>query len=611
MSGFVHKIAWVVSFFFLPIIAFSYPGYWQQKVNYTLSVDFDATKHQFEGKQKLVYYNNSPDTLKEVFYYLFFNAFQPGSEMDTRSRWLADADPRVQDRISKLQPNEIGYQKIRSLTQNTLACKYEVNRTILEVELAKWILPGDSAVFEMQFSAQVPLQIRRSGRDSREGIAYSMTQWYPKMCEYDQEGWHAHPYIAREFHGVWGDYDVTIHIDSSYTVGATGYLQNPNEIGHGYSPSKGKSEKLSWHFKAPNVHDFAWTADPDYVHTTVQVPDGPLVHFFYQATDEQMINNWTQLKDYTVKLFQIMNQTFGKYPYDSYSVLQGGDGGMEYPMATLITGKRGLRSLVGVTVHEVIHSWFQMVLASNEAKYPWMDEGFTDYATGYVTNILFNENKPNPHEGSYNGYFGLAKSGVEEPSSTHSDHYSTNFAYGAAAYSKGAVCLHQLSYVIGKDAFFKGMRLYYNTWKFKHPEPRDFKRIMEKVSGMELDWYFEYWINTTHTIDYSIKEVKEESGKTQIMLERIQKMPMPIDVMVTYKDGKQALYTIPLDLMRDAKNDTYYTGINTQAKEDWPWTFTGYKLTLEESLSKINKIEIDPSHRLADIDRSNNMYTKQ
>ena len=188
-------------------------SYWQQAVDYTMDIDFDIDTYQYKGKQKLVYTNNSPDVLDKVFYHLYFNAFQPGSQMDVRSRTIRDPDRRVRDRISKLEPNEIGYIKVNSLKQNGSAVSFETVGTILEVVLNSPIKPGESVTFEMDFDAQVPVQIRRSGRNSKEGIALSMAQWYPKLAEYDFEGWHTPPYIGREFHGVWGDFDVTIHLD--------------------------------------------------------------------------------------------------------------------------------------------------------------------------------------------------------------------------------------------------------------------------------------------------------------------------------------------------------------------------------------------------------------
>jgi hypothetical protein len=579
---------------------------WQQRAEYVMDVKLDVKTHKVTGTQKLTYYNNSKDTLNKVFYHLFFNAFQPGSMMDVRSRNIVDPDPRVGERISKLKDDEIGYQHIQSLKQDGKDVTQNVNGTILEVTLNKPLLPGAKTVFEMKFESQVPIQIRRSGRDSREGIAYSMTQWYPKLAEYDFQGWHAYQYVAREFHGVWGDFDVKITLDPSYVIGGSGKLQNADKIGHGYekvgSTVTRPTGDLTWHFIAKNVHDFAWAADPEYKHERIQTPNGPEIHFFYQP-GEKTTENWTKLKDFTVKHFEYMNRTFGKYPYDTYSVIQGGDGGMEYPMCTLITGERSLGSLVGVTAHEAAHSWYQGVLASNEALYPWFDEGFTDFSSNESMANMFGE--ANPHLPSYGGYFALVKSGLQEPASQHSDHYSTNRAYGTAAYNMGTVFLHQLKYIIGTENFYKGMRQYFYTWKFKHPEPNDFIRVMEKVSGMQLSWYLNYWINTTKRIDYGIKNVLENGTETFVTLERVGEFPMPIDLLVTYKDGSKEMFYIPVN---ETLGNKPVEDASTERNdlETWPWVNPTYTLKIGRKATDIGSIEVDPSLRMADIERKNN-----
>src|SRR5690554_5840211 len=439
-------------------------NYWQQAVDYTMNIDMDAESNQFEGEQTLIYTNNSPDTLKKVYYHLFFNAFQPNSMMDVRSRTIEDPDRRVGDRIFHLKEDEIGYQKVNKLTQDGKKVNYEVVGTILEVELDHPILPGKSSTFKMNFSAQVPLQVRRSGRDSDEGIRFSMTQWYPKMAEYDFQGWHAYPYIGREFHGVWGKFDVTINIDADYILGATGYLQNADEVGYGYSENEinheGK-EKLSWHFVADNVHDFSWVADPDYTHTQSKLDNGTVLHFLFQK--DSNTTQWDSLPKYTKRIFEIMNENFGEYPFKQYTVAQGGDGGMEYPMITLITGHRSKGSLVGVTAHEAAHSWYQHILATNEAQHPWMDEGFTSYATDFVMHEIWSSFTPFVR--SYGSYFSLVESGKQEPLTTHADHYHTNRAYGVASYSMGLMFLRQLDYIVGEEVLRKSLKRYFHDWK--------------------------------------------------------------------------------------------------------------------------------------------------
>ena len=196
-------------FFLSSNFLFSQTCRWQQRVQYQMDIDMDVAKHQFDGKQTLKYFNNSPDTLYKVYYHLYFNAFQPGSMMDWQNRNPLTADSRVRERISNLKPEETGWHQVKSLTCNGKPAKFEVKETILEVTLPEPILPKSVAELKMDFRSQVPVQIRRSGRDSRDGVAYSMSQWYPKMAEYDYQGWHLDLYVGREFYGVWGDFEVS------------------------------------------------------------------------------------------------------------------------------------------------------------------------------------------------------------------------------------------------------------------------------------------------------------------------------------------------------------------------------------------------------------------
>lgn len=603
----------ILSSLFILICAqvFSQSNYWQQHVDYEMKIDFDDTKHQYSGTQELTYTNNSPNTLQEVFFHLYPNAFQPGSMMDVRSRTIEDPDSRVGDRISKLKPDEEGFIKVNSLMQNGDPVTYKTVGTILEVKLAEPIKPGKKAKFEMDFLGQSPVQIRRSGRNNAEGVAYSMSQWYPKMCAYDEMGWHADPYIGREFYSTWGDFDVEITIDSAYTLGGTGVLQNPDEIGHGYLPKGEKpkregSKKLTWKFEAENVIDFVWAADKDYLHDIVQMEEGPTLHFLYQNNPD-IIDNWKKLQDYTVQIFELASAQFGTYPWPQYSVIQGGDGGMEYPMATLITGERELGSLVGVTAHEALHSWYQAVLATNEGYYPWMDEGFTTYSSSKIMSQIFNPEEDHRTGRYYSSYIRQAKSGKEEPMSTRGDYFTNNRAYSVSSYSKGAVFVAQLGYVLGDKVLLDVLKQYFDIWGFKHPKPDDFLRVAETESGIHLDWYLSYMMNTTETIDYGIHRVAGMGDTTRIELERIGNFPMPIDLTVTYKDSSKTVYNIPLRIMRGEKSAA---DDNIKAEfenmKPWPWVNPTYKLSIDKPISDILTIEIDPSHRMADVDRSNN-----
>ena len=587
---------------------------WQQHVDYTMDVQMDVKTYQYTGTQKLIYTNNSPDELSRVFYHLYYNAFQPGSEMDIRLQNIKDPDKRMmvdgKSRIASLSESEMGYLHAESLTQDGQPVSFTEEGTILVVDLAKPIPSGGKTTLEMSFKGQVPLQIRRSGRNSSEGVALSMSQWYPKLSEYDFEGWHPNPYIAREFHGVWGDFDVKITLDKDYTVGGSGYLQNPDEIGHGYETPgtkvKTKGKTLTWHFKAPKVHDFMWAADPEYIHDIYEMEDGPTLHFFYKDNPE-FNENWKNLQPKTAEAMRFFSNNVGKYPYKQYSVVQGGDGGMEYAMSTLITGEREFGSLVGVMVHEMAHSWFQHVLATNESEHEWMDEGFTSFISSLCMNQIMEQNKQNPFEGSYRGYYALVNSGLEMPQSTHADRYTTNFAYGVSAYSKGSIFLSQLGYVIGQDKLMETIQKYFEDFKFKHPVPNDIKRTAEKVSGMELNWYLTDWTQTTNTIDYGIKSVDADGENTKVTMERIGEMPMPLDILVVGKDGTQKTYYVPLRMMYGEKENPY-PNLDRTVLEDWPWAYPTYEFTLDMPLENVQAIMIDPSQLMADVDGENNVY---
>jgi len=618
------------------------PDRWQQRVKYTMNVSMDVQANRFAGTQTLAYTNNSPDTIGHVFYHLYWNAFQPGSMMDTRSRELGkitfntgrrggeqqDWDQRVRDRILKLKPDEIGYQKVLSLTMNGVPQPYLVDETILEVRLTRPILPHSTVVFQMKFEAQVPLQIRRSGRDNPQtGVRYSMSQWYPKMCEYDYEGWHPTPYVAREFYGVWGDYDVTISIDKSYLLGGTGYLVNADQVGYGYETPGTKvvppaGDRLVWHFAAPNVHDFMWAADPEFRHLIRRVPNGPVLNVIYKNKDHDPRQDtaWNSLADAAVMVLPFIEKTFGPYPYKQYSFVHGGDGGMEYPMSTLINNPG-----VGTAFHEWMHSWYQGMMGTNESEYAWMDEGFTSYAAARVVSYYYHERLrrdpananlqqiverektqlPTYHASAYGSYFNLVKSGYEEPLTTHADHFSTNFAYGIASYSKGEMFLEQLGYICGAQVRDRILLEYYRLWRFKHPNVNDFMRVAEKVSGMQLDWYKEYWVNTTKTIDYGVDSLWEQNGKSEIRLKMIGLMPMPIDVVVTYQDGSREMAYIP-QYLQFGEKPVEDPSLPRTVFAAWKWTSPTYTFELNRHLLDIKSLEIDPTQRMADVNRENN-----
>ena len=603
---------------------------WQQHIDYKIKAALDVTTNIVKGTEDIVYTNNSTDTLRKVYFHLYWNAFQPNSSMDVRSRELGkntmtsrrgdvikDWDARVTDRIQKLTPSEIGYQRVSQILMAGKAQKLIEHETILEVQLTNPIAPKTAVKLSLVFEAQVPKQIRRSGRDNAEGVQYSMSQWYPKMVEYDYQGWNTNAYIAREFYGVWGNFDVSLQLDKSYMVAATGVLQNPNSI-----PTKDGLQ--TWNFKGNNVHDFVWAADNQFKHLSKEVRKGLTIHVYYKEKNASTDSAWANVLWAAEKALPFIEKNFGAYPYPQYSFIQGGDGGMEYAMATLIKGPS-----LGTVFHEWMHNWYQQVLGTNESLYAWMDEGFATFAESKVsrwydanvaaqspfisekakTQVAANIARakldlPLTHAGSYNGYLALVKSGLEEPLTTHADHFNTNYAYSNAAYSKGATFLGVLGYIVGDSVRDVIMMNYYNTWKFKHPNANDFIRVAEKTSGIQLQWFKEYWVNSTKTIDYGLNDIQAGNNTAIISIQRNGKLPMPIEVLVTYKDGTSELHYMPLDLMLGAKGAE--SVVNRIVHREWQWGSPTYTFETSKPLSSLKSIEIDPSFRMPDINRTNN-----
>ena len=620
----MRKILLALSIFAFMLNAIAQDNPWQQQADYQMNVTMDVKNFQYKGTQKLTYTNNSPDTLRVVFYHLYFNAFQPNSEMDSKLQSISDPDRRMvnnlgtdknpiyESRIAKLSPSEIGLLRITAMSQDGQKATFSHESTILKVTLPTPILPHSKTVLDMTFEGQVPVMIRRAGRNSPDGVALSMAQWYPKMVAYDHQGWHTTEYLGREFYGVWGNFDVKITLDKTYVVAGSGVLQNPNEMGCGYE-DKGvkipqtKAKTKTWHFVAERVHDFTWAADPQFTHDKHTLTDGKTIHFFYKKYPE----NWKRIQPDMLKVFDYFNTLIGKYPWPQYSFIQGGDGGMEYAMCTLMEGGKKYESLVGTAIHELAHAWFQHLLATDEAAYPWMDEGFTSYiqtlAEQQVLHLIPATNYP--FTKAYNGYLNLVKSGLQEPTITHSDRYATNYAYSIAAYYKGQLFLTQLDYLMGNEALMKTLKRYYREYAFKNPTPNDFIRIAEKVSGMQLQWFLNEFMQTDHVADYAIDKVEAKGNKTAIPLKRLERLPLSIDLFVTDKAGKTQYVYVPLRMTYGEKPNTYPNYPRTVVPA-WGWGNLTYTFELDMPLNNIQSIVLDPNNRSVDINRENNIYKK-
>lgn len=595
------------------MVAAQQNAYYQQYAQYKMDIDVDANNFTYAGKQTITYSNNSPDELKVIYFHLYWNAFKPNSMMDQRVQSQGKSgDSRLQvngiSRLASIPKDQEGAQNIHWIKQNGKNIKFDIQETIMKVYLDKPVKANSTTTLTMEWDAVIPQQIRRAGRNNSEGIDLTMTQWYPKIAEYDYDGWATFDYVGREFHSPFADFEVNIKIDKDYVIGAGGTLENPSEVKGYQSNASVKTDsknKATWKWTAKNILDFAFAADRDYTVENFTILDGPKIYYVYQKSDKTIF--WETSKPYISKFFQIMNATFGRYVYPSYAFIQGGDGGMEYGMCTMILGEAtSLDGLVGLMVHEAGHSWNQQMMAYNESVRPWMDEGFTSYYEDLVMYQLFPPQNPvaNPFVSAINSYINFTKTGKEEPAVWLADHHDDGRAYSFASYVKGELFLVQLGYIVGEQNLSLIMKDFYEQWHLKHPTERDFMHIAQKISGMDLKWFLHYWINTTKTIDYSVKAVKYDTDSTTITLENKGQVPMPIDFSILKKDGSVVNYQIPLNMTRTWKTKDIYGDFQTLGY--WPWTQKEYTFTIPYSKSQISALGIDFSQRLADVNPTDN-----
>ena len=584
-------------------------------------IDLDTQTHSYLGKQKLLYVNNSPDTLHEVYYHLFYNAFKPGSKMDRRDKSL----PGGWKAINALKESEQGDISITTLKQDGANIEWEMDETVLYVKLARPLFPNDTTRLDMTWRTVVPKLKRRGGWASSEGVEFSMSQWYPKLAEYDKHGWHPDPYIEREFYGVFGTFDVEITLPASYVVGGTGTVMNPEEVRCGYefkgqdtllmNPASGDGLK-TWKFHAENVHDFAWVADRDYIHQITHKDEIP-IHILVKRSFYQRVQAWHYAANWTREILEYFNKRFGRYSWPQFTVAHAGDGGMEYPMLVMLTGYRGFSSLYRVIAHELGHQWYYGMMANNETQQAWLDEGLTQYLTDEADRDLNGVPRRNrswlrnlvyPWDFSewrnIYPYYQLAIIGYDEPLDTYHDRFREGRT-ASLVYSKGEAVVRQLQYMFGDSLFDIGMQQYYNDWRFRHPDQRDFERSMEKASGSRLDWFFNQWINSEKTCDYAFDAISSEekpdgTWETTVELSNHDEITMPLDLHLTYDDGTGVTATIPVQNWQKPGVDYHLPR--------WSWIDKTYKATFRTP-KRVVRGEIDSSLTLLDLDRTNNVAT--
>ncbi len=613
-------------------------AYWQQDVHYTIHASVDEQTDIIDGKETLEYWNNSPDTLYYVYFHLWQNAFIKGSHLHELEK--------AQHAVIKLG----GYEDqglgivITEIKSDDKPAKTELDNTILKVYLNKPLLPNSKTYFNIGFKTYYDkggTRRRMQMWDAWGFKHYNGVQWFPKICVYDRKfGWDTHQHLNKEFYGDFGSYDVELDFASNYIVEATGVLQNrkemlPDDLREKLDVNNFKDKKWDekpsiiipykederkvWHFKAKNVHDFAFTADPSYRISTAYWNGVECVGL----VQEPHASGWQNSGELVAKIIKTFSEDIGMYQYPKMIAADARDG-MEYPMLTLDGGKDP--DYHGLLVHEIGHNWFYGQVGNNETYRAALDEGFTQFLTSWglrkIDGSDVRQSKPKSvirrwanepttvlDRNVLNVYTTDALNQTEVPINTHSDDFHNALGHEGGyrqVYFKTASMLYNLQYTLGDSLFHSALKHYFHQWRFAHPYFEDFRNSIIQYTHVDLNWFFDEWMETTKTIDYGITGIRKEKGddKFAIRFRRKGLMQMPVDFTVTSKEGKKYNYTIPNTWFE--KND------GTTILPKWyGWGKLHDKYTAHVIVpGGISNVQIDTSNRLADIYYLDNYKTR-
>jgi hypothetical protein len=481
--------------------AYCQQKYWQQQVNYKIDVTLNDHDHSLNGYEKMEYTNNSPDTLHFIWIHLWPNAY--------KNDRTAYSDQTLENGSTKFyfsNEDQRGYINRLDFKVNNITAKTEdhpIHQDIIKLILPTPLPPGAKTLIETPFHEKLPNSFSRGGHTKK---TYLITQWYPKPAVYDSKEWHEIPYLDQgEFYSEFGDFDVQLHVPSSYKVAATGDLQkNDNDS--------------TLRFLQNNVHDFAWFADKNFkvVGDTLKLPSGRIIKVaaYYDPKNEKV---WKNCISFIKSAVITKSRWVGEYPYNVVTVVDGGNnGGMEYPTITLLeaSSEKGLDFVIN---HEVGHNWFYGILASNERKHPWMDEGMNTYydkryADQQYTDGLRELNvrpkwlkKKFPGDLEHTVLETVIALKKDQPIETTADKFNL-VNYGVVAYTKTGDWMKKMETALGKPMFDSVMHEYYRRWGFKHPYPEDFKTVVESVSKTNQDAQFALLNNTGKLDNKAVKK---------------------------------------------------------------------------------------------------------
>lgn len=591
------------------------PGvdYWQNTASYQIKVSLTPEAHTIRGKQTIIYTNNSPDELPFLWLHMEQNLFKPTSDGQMKqppnSRWRGGfADGGLDLPALSVMMNGKRYTPKTMLNDTRL-------RVDLETPLAA---KGGAIQLDMEWSFVIPeYGADRMGRfEAEQGIVYQLAQWYPRMCVYDaSDGWNTMPYLGQgEFYLDYGNYDLEITAPSNMIVVASGSLLNPesvltptqlqrynqaknssstvvivkpDEVGKPVSRPQGRST-LVWKFKSENVRDVAWAASTSFIWDAATV-DGVWLASAYpkEGLGSKENPGWEESTQMLAHSLQEYSTRWLKYPYPSMTNVAGVVGGMEYPMIIFCAvGDRG-ESLFGVTDHEFGHSWYPMIVGSDERRHAWMDEGFNTFINFYAT-LTYYKKEPKAfwQETSEQITFYSQMSYWDQPLTTIPDH-TVPEALGLLAYYKPAYGLVLLrEYILGSASFDAAFRTYTDRWKFKHPQPQDFFRTIEDVSGEDLSWFWRTWFYSNDRYDVGIQNVEVGSGEITVTLKKVKPMNMPQVLEITYQNNTKERVNLPEAIWH--MGDTFTKTLPVKGK--------------------VLKVQVDPDKILPDQNRTNDAW---
>jgi hypothetical protein len=538
-----------------------------QGVQYTIEAVLDTSTHVLRARERIRYLNKSPQRIDTLWFHLHLNAFRPNSAWAQRE--LQFGNRRFQD----LGPNDHAYERVSSvrvgLNKVTPIYPHAPDSTVMAIPMPEPLNPIHSISIDIDWEARLSTLPRRQGRD---GNHYDFAQWYPRIAVLDRGGWQVQPLLPQgEFYGEFATYDVTLALPKDYVVGATGVpmsgdpgweaanIDKTREPNYKRDVYGGKAveplqfftrantnnlKRIRW--RAENVHHFAWTTNPQYKYEGGTVGK-TAIHVLFLPSDTNWAGNAVQR---TAKAMQFMESVFGPYPWPQITNVHRveGGGGTEFPMMIMDAS-----ASEGLIVHEIAHQWAHGILANNEWKEGWLDEGMASFLGNlYAENAGLRLNFAAQTQG-------IARADTAagaQPIATASADFKDMQSYSTMTYTKPALMLRMLMDMLGEQTFRAGMKRYYEENRLEHVDETDFKDAMEAVAKTDLDWFFQQWLHTNHTLDYAIASAtsaQQANGtwRTTVEVTRAGQAWMPVRLkvgdVVTKLDSRDAAFTVTVD----------------------------------------------------------------